>query len=212
MMTVAATTNPRRRRPSADATRERILSAALDVFADKAFDGAGMREIASRAGVSQPLLNYHFTSKEDLWKAAVDASFEALRTTLSTRAEGLQGVDDLTTSKLLVREYVYFSARNPQLHRIITGECKADGPRLAWLAERHTQPLFEATTRRLARLADAGHVLPISPVHAHYILIGAAPTIFVLGPECRRVAGVDPTDDEIIEAHADAVIALLFPR
>ena len=55
--------SPRR---SADATRERILDAALDLFADRSFDGASTREIAQRAGVSQPSLNYHFRTKQEL--------------------------------------------------------------------------------------------------------------------------------------------------
>ena len=33
---------------------------------------------------------------------------------------------------------------------------------------------------------------------------------FVLGPECRRLSSLDPTDDAVIEAHADAVCLLLF--
>jgi hypothetical protein len=34
--------------------------------------------------------------------------------------------------------------------------------------------------------------------------------MFVLGPECRRLTGLDPQAPEVIEAHADAVISLLF--
>jgi hypothetical protein len=34
--------------------------------------------------------------------------------------------------------------------------------------------------------------------------------MFVLAPECRRLAGIDPEAPDVIEAHADAVITLLF--
>jgi hypothetical protein len=34
--------------------------------------------------------------------------------------------------------------------------------------------------------------------------------MFVLGPECRRLTGIDTTAPEVIEAHADAVCLLLF--
>jgi AcrR family transcriptional regulator len=197
-------------RPSADPTRERILDAALDVFAEHSFDGASTREIASRAGVTQPLLNYHFKSKIDLWRAAVDRLFASLTTTLADRVRGLRGVDGVTTMRLIVREFVYFSARNPQLHRIITGECKADGPRMDWLVDRHIRPLYEETVAQLAHLAEAGHLPAIAPPHLYYILTGAGPTMFVLGPECRRLTGLDPSSDDVIEAHADAIITLLF--
>lgn len=199
-------------RPSADATRAGILAAALDLFSERSFEGATTREIAARAGVTQPLLNYHFRSKDELWRAAVDGLFETLRHALEARAEGLRGVDEVTVARLMVREFVYFSARNPQLHRIITQECKTDGPRMDWLVERHVRPLYDTTTALFARLAEQGHVPDIAPMHLYYIVTGAGPTMFVTAPECRRLAGVDPFAAEVVEAHADAVCALIFGR
>ncbi|MFI5040877.1 MAG: TetR/AcrR family transcriptional regulator [Acidimicrobiales bacterium] len=207
-----ATAVPRVSRPSADPTRERILAAALDLFSERSFEGAPTREIAARAGVTQPLLNYHFRSKDELWRAAVDGLFEALTQALAAREEGLRGVDELTTTRLLVREFIQFSARHPQVHRIITQECKVDGPRMDWLVERHIRPLYEATTERFARLVEQGLVPDIPAPHLYYIVTGAGPTMFVLGPECRRLSGVEPTAPDVIEAHADAVCTLLFGR
>jgi TetR/AcrR family transcriptional regulator len=194
---VQAATARRAPRPSADATRERILTAALDLFSELSFDGATTREIAS---------------KDELWQAAVDGLFTELNRALTARAEGLRGVDELTVAKLLVREFVYFSAAHPQLHRIITQECKTEGARMDWLVERHIRPRYEQTAALFARLVEAGHVPDIAVPHLYYIVTGAAPTIFVLAPECRRLAGIDPQAPDVVEAHADAVIALIFGR
>jgi TetR/AcrR family transcriptional regulator len=207
-----STAAARATRPSADATRQRILAAALDLFSELSFDGATTREIAARAGVTQPLLNYHFSSKDDLWRAAVDGLFAELNEALTSRAQGLRGVDELTVAKLLAREFVYFSASHPQLHRIITQECKTDGPRMDWLVERHIRPRYEQTVALFAHLVDAGHLPDIPAPHLYYILTGAGPTMFVLAPECRRLAGIDPQAPDVVEAHADAVIALIFGR
>lgn len=198
-------------RPSADPTRDRILAAAADLFSDRSFAGANTREIAAKAGVTQPLLNYHFRSKDELWRSVVDSLFDRLTRSMIDRAEGLRGVDELTTAKLRVREFVVFSARNPQLHRIIMQESKADGPRMDYILE-HVRPLYERTIELFERLAGTGAVPPIPPPHLYYILTGAGPTMFVLGPECRRLSGLDPTSDEVIDAHADAVCLLLFGR
>src|SRR6476469_1756319 len=111
-------------RPSADATRDRIVAAATDLFSERSDAGATTRDIAARAGVTQPLVNYHFRSKEELWRAAVDSLFDRLNHTMEERARGLRGVDDVTSAKRLVREFIVFSARNPQLHRIIMQESK----------------------------------------------------------------------------------------
>src|SRR4051795_9741054 len=72
-------------------TRQAILRAALDLFAERGFDGASTRLIAERAGVGQPLLNYHFAGKQELWRAAVDDLFERLG---HSTADWLQAVGD----------------------------------------------------------------------------------------------------------------------
>ena len=68
--------------PQGDA-RNAIVEAALAVFAAKGFHGAGTRQIAQTAGVSQPLLNHHFGGKEALWRVVgeqITADFMAFMT------------------------------------------------------------------------------------------------------------------------------------
>ncbi len=144
-----------------------------------------------------------------LWRAVVDSLFRRLNRTLDPHVKGRRGVSLLTDAKRRVREFVTFSARNPQLHRIIVQESKADGPRMTYLVG-HVRPLYARTVERFERLARTGAVPRIPAPHLYYLLTGAGPTMFVLGPECRRLTGLDPTADDVIEAHADAVCLLLF--
>ncbi len=44
-------------------TRERILAAALDLFAQHGFGGASMRELARRVGIRESSLYNHFPGK-----------------------------------------------------------------------------------------------------------------------------------------------------
>jgi AcrR family transcriptional regulator len=52
-------------------TRERLLRAAADVFADRGYDGTRVADIAAAAGVSNGALYAHFASKADLLVAAL---------------------------------------------------------------------------------------------------------------------------------------------
>ncbi|MBX3574405.1 MAG: TetR family transcriptional regulator [Mesorhizobium sp.] len=54
---------------NAAATRSRILMAAEAEFADHGFDGVSVRQIALRADVPVALINYHYGSKEGLYRA-----------------------------------------------------------------------------------------------------------------------------------------------
>jgi AcrR family transcriptional regulator len=207
---VSISSAPRTTRRSADATRQRLVDAAVDLFAERSFEGAATRDIATRAGVSQATLSYHFTSKDELWRAAVDQLFHELQTTIGARVEGLRGVDDLTTAKLLIREFVTFSAQRPELHRMVAEESKRESERLHWMIDTHIRPMFDATTRMFARLVDAGVVPAVPPAHLYFLLTGAGPSIFQLAPSCRRLAGFDPSAPEAVATHADAVVLLFF--
>lgn len=59
-----------RRRDSA-ASREALLDAAVELFAERGYDRTTVRDIAGRAGVNQALLFRYFGSKEALFAAVV---------------------------------------------------------------------------------------------------------------------------------------------
>ena len=193
-------------RPSGLETRRAILDAALDLFSERSFDGATTRAIAEQVGVTQPLLNYHFAGKEELWRAAVDDLFDRLRTSMADRLSGLSDVDEVTMAKLMVRHFVEFSAANPQLHRIIMQESKRAGARLDWMVETHIRPLYDNAIALFDGLAARGALAPVAPAHLYYLMTGAAATVFVLAPECERLTGVDPFTPDFVSAPADLVV------
>jgi AcrR family transcriptional regulator len=68
--TTKKTTKPRPR--NAEATRAAILLSARKAFAAHGYEGAGVREIAAKAGVTAMLVNRYFGSKEQLFSEAID--------------------------------------------------------------------------------------------------------------------------------------------
>src|ERR1700719_65578 len=59
---------------SEENTREKILSAAGEIFAEQGFEGATIRAITERAGVNVAAVNYHFRDKAELYtRVVVDA-------------------------------------------------------------------------------------------------------------------------------------------
>lgn len=192
-------------------TKERILRAALEAFAGNGFDGATTRDIANRAGVNLGLIKYYFDGKLNLWRAAIDRAFAELQEAL---AEGPAGDDVLASdarTREMIRRYVRFVGQRPELVRLVHDEGKRRGPRMRWLVDRHTRPLYERVRLMLSDAQSRG-LLPtqIDPLHFHYILVGAVGIFFHQAEECRRLTGVDPLSPEAIEAHADAVVHLLL--
>lgn len=192
-----------------DGARERILAAALGVFAERGFDGARTREIAERAGANLGLIKYYFNDKEQLWKAAVERAFAELQAGFAERVAPSDGADTLAWLERTVRQFVHFVARHPEFMRLMNDEAKRDSRRMRWLADRFVRPLTEVVGAHLEHAQAEGLVAPVPPVSLRYIVLGAAGLIFSQAPECKYLTGVDPTDAEFAERHADALIELL---
>ncbi len=190
-------------------TAERILAAALEVFAMQGFDGTTTRAVATSAGANLGLIKYYFGSKEELWRAVVTRVFESLFATLAAEAPPrITSADDL---RRLIRVFTDFSARHSDFVRMMNDEGKREGPRADWLVETHGRPLFEAGSAYLQQARDLGLVPEADMLHLYYIFLGATVMLFSQAPEVRRMTGIDPASSpEIARAHADALIALLL--
>jgi AcrR family transcriptional regulator len=68
---------PPARRRDASATRAAILASARAAFGRAGYDGVGVREIASGAGVTAMLINRYFGSKEQLFAEVVAQTMAA---------------------------------------------------------------------------------------------------------------------------------------
>lgn len=185
-----------RRSEQRDQTRERIVDAAVDAFVQYGFEAASTRDIATRAGVTQGLITYHFDAKAALWRAAADHVFTPRATT------GLElPTDDSSaaTRRDAVRAFVRFNATHPAFFRFIFDAGRTDDDRMTWLVETHIAPRF-------AEFSDlvGADVAP----HAWYAIVGAASLIFAVAPEVEALTGLDPTTDAAVERHADFVADL----
>ena len=54
--------------------KEKLYSAAAEVFARKGYASATVRKIVEKAGVTKPVLYYHFGNKEGIYKAILDTA------------------------------------------------------------------------------------------------------------------------------------------
>ncbi|MFE6665867.1 TetR/AcrR family transcriptional regulator [Streptomyces sp. NPDC057697] len=68
----------RRVRMTGKERREQLLDIGRTLFADKGFEGTSVEEIASRAGVSKPVVYEHFGGKEGLYAVVVDREMRQL--------------------------------------------------------------------------------------------------------------------------------------
>ena len=192
------------------ATRTALLDAALTEFAAHGFEGAATRSIAAAAGTHQPQINYHFESKDELWRAAVDHLFAQLDEAVGRHLRHTpSAADERERFARGIRAFVRSAAELPELNRIMVQEATIDSERLRWTVERHTRPRFETLIADWRRLRAAGAAPDVAEVVLYYSLVGAASLAYVNAPEARLL-GYDTQSPAFIESHAEALVTLFL--
>jgi AcrR family transcriptional regulator len=184
-------------------TRERLLRAAADVFAERGYDGTRVADIAAAAGVSNGALYAHFPSKADLLVDALRTHGRRLLADLFA-ADPDRSITDLLLaigrwlprrrepSGYLIVEALVAARRDQDVARPMRDYI---GERAGWLSE-------------LVRLAQAGGELDpsLSPnALAHFCLLLAMGSALV--PPSLHAVG----DDEWAALLARLATALAPP-
>jgi AcrR family transcriptional regulator len=89
------------RRPGNQDTREAILSAARDAFAERGYDAASIRLIATAAGVDPALVHHYFGTKDQLFLVAMRAPFDPAKIVPLALAGGIDGAGERRGRTLL---------------------------------------------------------------------------------------------------------------
>ena len=179
--------------------RTRILASALEVFSTAGFEGASLRQIADRAGVMHQLVVYHFKTKEALWRAVMTSMLDDNVKLFAVWRARLAEVGPAQALRTMVREFVLFTARQPEFHRIATFEGRADNDRIRWLLETYVSPYFEFSTSLIRDAQAVGAARPGDPGQLHYAVIGLVTTSFIFAHEYRAMTGLEPFDPLEIE-------------
>lgn len=192
-------------------TRQRILDEALRLFAARGFEAVGIRDVAAAAGVNHGLIKYHFGDKDRLWREAVELLFRRADEILAITPEERDHPVE-KQFEIFLRRYVRYCAAHPEHARLMVQESVRDNARLAWAAETFIKPEHEGVLRGLRSLIRRGAIPDVAPISLIYMISAAAQAPFMLAPELKHTHGVDALSPEMVEAHADALVAIFLPR
>lgn len=201
----------RPRASESDIPTERVIAeAALHEFAAHGYEGARIADIAKRANVVTPAVNYHFKHKLDLWKAAVDYSFRDYDTLTRSFQSDLKDLDPLSMFKVIVRRYTTIAFENPGRIRIIMLEGLRDNERSRWLIEKHLLPSHQESKALFDKLSESGTIKPYSGLILLSMLGGAVNTMMVNTRMVGDLYGIPELTEEVMAQNADAIIDILF--
>lgn len=197
----------------AEATRARILLSAEKLFGDHGFEGVSVRQIAIEAGVPVALVNYHFGSKEGLFRAIF-----VLRAPLiyDQRMAGLQ-LAELETDPDRKLEAVVKALIVPMVHlrnteksasyaRMLAHEISSPSVRSREIMREFFDPVAHILLDALAKVLPGRSRVDIN--WGYQVMLGAMVFIMADTGRIKRLSdGLCDPDDET--ATATHMVALL---
>lgn len=137
---------------SEESTREKILNAAGEIFAEEGFEGATIRAITERAGVNVAAVNYHFRDKAELYTKVVLEACSVQAALRDAMADAAGSPEDRLRS--IVHHFVRYlldPARPDWMRRLKAREMANPTAALDELVEKNLRPLRDEFLRPTLR-------------------------------------------------------------
>lgn len=162
------------RRMTADERRERLLSAALELFSRQGFAGTTTKQIAHQAGVTEAIVFRHFPNKEELYWAVIEqqcalrdgrARTEALLTNTAGRS-------DAELFAAFGEDILLRNSSRPHLPRLLLFSALEDHKLSHRFFRTYISEYYEVVAERIRERIRAGKFRDVDPLLAARGFIG----------------------------------------
>lgn len=188
---------------------DRILKAARPLFAAYGFNGTSIRDITSAADVNLAAVGYYFTTKRLLYITVLQSLIGPIAPKVEWLARG--HAPPLTKIERMVRELFKHISANPDMPTYMMREL-AEGPA-------PSAPVIETMGRALPAMAGViaagqqdGSIRAGEPVLLALSVVAQPVYLYLARAAIAPAAGVDVTDERIVEHAVTVVRALLEQR
>lgn len=154
-------------------TRERILAHATAEFARKGYDGARVDAIARRCRLAKNMIYYYFGSKEGLFVAVLERTYEQVRS--HQRDLDVRAQEPVEAMCQLVRHTFFAFSEHPEAIRLFNEENLHKGRHIRRSSRVHGlyEPLIETIQDVLTRGSASGEFRPDLDPAQVYLAISA---------------------------------------
>jgi TetR/AcrR family transcriptional regulator len=193
-------------------TAERVLDAALSIFASYGLRGSRLDQIAEAAGLSKTNLLYYARSKDELYRAVLER-------TLSIWLEPLKALDASSDPQAAITAYIErkleYSRDFPEASRLFAQEIMSGAEALQGLLATDLRSLVEAKAAIMRRWMSEGRMTRIDPVQFIFLIWATTQHYADFSAQVKSVVGRDLADpaffNEARTALVERLTAGLFP-
>ncbi len=186
-------------------TRQRIVAAAVALFAEQGFDATSVTEVVVRAGVAKGALYHHFASKDDLlyevYRELVDRQLAGLREILG------RSLSPADTLRELIADLVVTTAARAGEAKVFLRESHRLGDANQARVRAARRSIHDAVTDLVRAAQAAGQFAPVaSPEMVTFTVFGVINEL----PVWYRADG-PKRPAEIAAELSDLILAALVP-
>lgn len=186
---------------------ERILDAALGIFAHHGLSGARIDDIAEAAQMSKPNLLYYFRTKEELYRAV-------LMRTLELWIKPLRELDPARDPRDALGHYIQqklsYSRSHPEGSRLFAIEIIQGAPHLSRVLSEDLAALVEAKCSLVRKWIADGKLAPIDPHHLLFTIWATTQHYADFAAQIRTLTGKDFADAAFFDGACKAVVQIIL--
>ena len=180
-----------------EATRARILQAAVDEFAEHGSAGARVDRIAAKAEANKESIYRYYGSKKELLARVLDEYL---------RVRGDETGPDPDDAVAYPADLVRAHAANPELPRLLAWEGLEGAGAIDEQSVRERQVHYDRKLSVVEGAQQSGAIDPgLDPRHLLLAFLGMANWLFI-NPQTARMVFGRPVDDAMIEDHAEFLL------
>lgn len=195
---------------SAD-TRAKILDAAVQEFSARGLAGARTERIATLAGVNKALLYYHFDSKENLYRAALEmTSTKARDASMAVFLRESSAGERVLRSALghfdrIIAQTEFQSLLQQEMMRLHKGE----SAEMELLIKRVFAPLIEMYQSTVREGIATGELIDVDWMQIHLATLGSNVFYFLSSQMWRLMLPIDPFAPDVLAERRRSILNFL---
>ncbi len=181
--------------------RDMLLVAAGELMSETGSIDVSLQQIAARAGVTAPLVKYHFGSKDGMLLALVQRdTAQSIKQLTELMAMDL---DPATKLRIHIQGIIRSYARYPYLNRLLEHflvDREAEGTRMIWAS--FLSPLIEAQKQIVTEGIEAGQFRQVDTKYVYFLINGTCQYIFSTRITLREMIGEKKVGQELAREYA----------
>ncbi len=190
-------------------TKEKLLSIATRLFAERGFAGTTVDSIVDEARINKRMVYHYFGSKEKLYQASLRLVYERLgdiEMELSGHEDGLEAL-----IAAIIKEYFHFLQNNPDFVKLLLWENLNHGRGIEGAGlTKVKNPILTRLNETIRRGIAGGHLrADLDARHLLINLIGLCLVYFSNRYTLSRSLNLDLTSPKVLDRGIDHIITLV---